>query len=410
MFLQSISKENSNFIHGVEYYGCYLGIKNNFTINVEDDIQILSESEYFHDNNEKLFSLNYVVPSVDESINESSKNRSKLHIEDNIENDLIVLDNIETLPYINLSSSQSSMISENQNIYRMNTPQLLNTEQQLSDDINKNIIECLENTISNREELSDENSDIILAGDDENDTSSIVTDISESESDDKDNDNSDNDDNDNSDYETIDDSICSDNTLSDTSSSCEIEATIHSFPVALILLERCEQTLEHYVNMRRNDYYEQFESESECESECESEPENETQPHSKEEESNNDNSINNKTNTKIVDITRMEWQSILFQILMILVYYQKHYNFTHNDLHSCNIMYQTTNVEYLYYKYESQYFKVPTYGKIYKIIDFGRSIFNYNDITFCSDSFGPGEDLHIHNTIASHSSMKVNQD
>ena len=51
----SISKENSNFIHGVEYYGCYLGIKNNFTINVEDDIQILSESEYFHDNNEKLF-------------------------------------------------------------------------------------------------------------------------------------------------------------------------------------------------------------------------------------------------------------------------------------------------------------------------------------------------------------------
>ena len=26
--------------------------------------------------------------------------------------------------------------------------------------------------------------------------------------------------------------------------------------------------------------------------------------------------------------------------------------------------------------------KLPTYGKIYKIIDFGRSIFNYNDITF----------------------------
>ena len=40
---------------------------------MEDDIQILSESEFFHDNNEKLFTLNYVVPGDCEILNESKK-------------------------------------------------------------------------------------------------------------------------------------------------------------------------------------------------------------------------------------------------------------------------------------------------------------------------------------------------
>ena len=34
-----------------------------------------------------------------------------------------------------------------------------------------------------------------------------------------------------------------------------------------------------------------------------------------------------------------------------------------------------------------QYYKVPTYGKIYKIIDFGRAIYTYKDRTYYSDSF-----------------------
>jgi hypothetical protein len=37
-------------------------------------------------------------------------------------------------------------------------------------------------------------------------------------------------------------------------------------------------------------------------------------------------------------------------------------------------------------------YKVPTYGRIYKIIDFGRSIFRFNGRVFCSDSFKQGGD------------------
>ncbi len=55
-------------------------------------------------------------------------------------------------------------------------------------------------------------------------------------------------------------------------------------------------------------------------------------------------------------------------------------------------MYVTTEKEFLYYDFEDTIYKVPTYGKIYKIIDFGRSIYKYNDRVFCSDSFGPGGD------------------
>jgi len=35
---------------------------------------------------------------------------------------------------------------------------------------------------------------------------------------------------------------------------------------------------------------------------------------------------------------------------------------------------------------------VPTYGKIYKLIDFGRSIYRFQGHVFCSDSFAPNGD------------------
>ena len=39
-------------------------------------------------------------------------------------------------------------------------------------------------------------------------------------------------------------------------------------------------------------------------------------------------------------------------------------------------MYSCCKTEFLYYKINNKYFKVPTYGKIFKIIDFGRAISN----------------------------------
>tara|TARA_A100001015_G_scaffold51307_1_gene56420 strand:+ start:2641 stop:4317 length:1677 start_codon:yes stop_codon:yes gene_type:complete len=91
-------------------------------------------------------------------------------------------------------------------------------------------------------------------------------------------------------------------------------------------------------------------------------------------------------------MTSSEGICALFQIIMTLLCYQKMFNFTHNDLHTNNVMYVETEQPYLYYKYNKACYKVPTYGKIYKIIDFGRSIFRFQNRLFCSDSFSPEGD------------------
>tara|TARA_Y100000389_G_C17462846_1_gene523125 strand:+ start:1265 stop:2959 length:1695 start_codon:yes stop_codon:yes gene_type:complete len=84
--------------------------------------------------------------------------------------------------------------------------------------------------------------------------------------------------------------------------------------------------------------------------------------------------------------------SALFQVIMILLTYQRIFHFTHNDLHTNNIMYVNTDKPFLYYQFNNVVYKVPTYGKIYKLIDFGRGIYKYMGKIFCSDSFGPGGD------------------
>lgn len=57
-------------------------------------------------------------------------------------------------------------------------------------------------------------------------------------------------------------------------------------------------------------------------------------------------------------------------------------------------MYITTEKNFLWYKYNNVTYKVPTYGKLIKIIDFGRSIYQFKGKTFSSDSYfsdGDGE-------------------
>jgi len=57
-------------------------------------------------------------------------------------------------------------------------------------------------------------------------------------------------------------------------------------------------------------------------------------------------------------------------------------------------MYITTDKHYLTYKINNVYYKIPTYGKIYKIIDFGRSIYTVKDTVICSDSFSENGTAH----------------
>jgi hypothetical protein len=143
-------------------------------------------------------------------------------------------------------------------------------------------------------------------------------------------------------YETCSDDDDDRSENSGSSFDDNISVYINNFPVQLICLEKCDGTMDELF-------------------------------------------IKNKINTETAS-------SMLIQVIFTLLILQKSFHFTHNDLHTNNIMFVKTTQEFLYYKFNNKYYKVPTHGKIFKIIDFGRSIYRFQGKQFCSDSFAPGGD------------------
>jgi hypothetical protein len=87
------------------------------------------------------------------------------------------------------------------------------------------------------------------------------------------------------------------------------------------------------------------------------------------------------------------WSAWVFQVIAALACAQKIIGFTHNDLHTNNIVWSPTEEEYLYYRTGTgTVYRVPTYGKLFKIIDFGRAIFTINGHMFISDDFKEDND------------------
>lgn len=147
-----------------------------------------------------------------------------------------------------------------------------------------------------------------------------------------------------SDWETVDEDEDEDKSTENEEEN-NIYAYIHKFPVQLIFMEKCDGTMDQLIV---------------------------------------DGIMDNK------DI----FAAAFMQVIMTLITYQKAFQFTHNDLHTNNILYKKTDTEYVYYKYNNQIYKVPTYGRIFKIIDFGRSIYRYNGEIYCSDSYSRGADAY----------------
>lgn len=74
------------------------------------------------------------------------------------------------------------------------------------------------------------------------------------------------------------------------------------------------------------------------------------------------------------------WTAWVFQVVAALTTAQQLFEFVHNDLHTNNVMWSSTDEEYLYYEIKGatgkdRYYRVPTFGKIFKIIDFGRATY-----------------------------------
>ena len=87
------------------------------------------------------------------------------------------------------------------------------------------------------------------------------------------------------------------------------------------------------------------------------------------------------------------WSAWLFQVCTALSVFQRYTNFCHNDLHTNNIVWVSTEEQYLYYKSQNGvYYKVPTYGKIFKLIDFGRATAEIGNIQIISTDYAKDQD------------------
>ena len=301
-YLTSNLLHHHKFIHGLDFYGSFLGIHENFKINIFDDLEYLNDSEYFHEHKNKLFKIDEIDSDLFFDMDTRNYKR-KLKIEKNISNNSILSLRNETFDdlFIESKSNQGDIIEK--------LSEALIFQFDLSNNLLKNKSNQASSKCSSRSSYTSN----------EDNNSSEIDDIDTIDTDDS-----------NSEY-----------TGTSISSDIECMATMENFPVQIICLEKMEATLDSLLEK---------------------------------------------------DISIEEWRSSLFQVIMILNTYQKMFNFTHNDLHTNNIMFNTTEKEYLYYKFDGKYYKVPTYGRIFKIIDFGRAIYSFNGKFICSDSFHPKGD------------------
>jgi hypothetical protein len=339
LFLTSKLIHNHNFIHGVDYYGSFLTIKNNYIVNVFDDIEYLNNSDFFKKNKGVLYTIDNYDHLFDEPIKEKMK---PIQIEHNSSmKSTFSIDSFKDDIFEDIFKDTNIVNLNDVKDMSMDLIDITNTnfhdnglEHKFTLNSNSSCSSRSSHTSKNSQELNDNNDD------NENDKtkSEHCGNCNETDSNDNNEDNEDNDDND--DNETIWEEESEEEDESEEEE--KINITIPSFPVQLIFMENCENTFDDLI----------------------------------------------VTN----ELSEEEWFSAFMQIIMILITYQKSFSFTHNDLHTNNVMYNTTDKKYLYYCYKKKYYKVPTFGRIFKIIDFGRSIFKLNGNLFCSDSFQQGGD------------------
>jgi len=332
-FLTSKVLYDHQFIHGLDYYGSFLAIKNDYKINIIDDLEYLIQSDFFNKQKGILFNVedySHLVSNDEikklQPLNISTSLKSNLSvksIDDNIfdnifdNNDSLSLDDIKSVgidliditnsSYFDVSCQHKSESLKSGSSCSSRTSHTQDTETEDLEDIN------YDNEQNENNEENEEN--------DKNVSSENLKELIETSEDE---------------YETEDDVTIS--TIEEES----ITVTIPKFPVQVICMENCENTFDDLI-----------------------------------------------INKSLCDD---EWFSALMQIIMILITYQKMFSFTHNDLHTNNIMYISTKKKFIYYTYKKKCYKVPTFGKIYKIIDFGRAIYKFNGKLFCSDSFQTGGD------------------
>jgi len=351
LFAYASSKllHEKGFANGIDCYGMFLGIKQNFKVDVIDELEYLSTTEYFNTQRNIAFEIDDYSSYLDDQVPSMSQLMLE-HDDPNLDGDVnIEFSNAPSIHGGEFVFSVESISTDNNNAIggTQQLPELPPTH--ITSSIHGDAF-CLAggdaphnstcganganganstessncSSRTSHTSNSSENDGNSLSSNHEScsDCSSISTWMTESES------------------ETSDggrENFSSLHSAFDEHCEQKLMATIPSFPVQLICLEKCESTLDSLIMNAR--------------------------------------------------ISNDEWVAILMQIIMTLLTYQREYAFTHNDLHTNNIMFIFTDEKFLFYEHNNKKYRVPTHGKIFKIIDFGRAIFTLNGRLFCSRDF-----------------------
>ena len=326
------------FVHGLDFYDNYVCLTKNCEINIADDFEYLSDSDFFNEHINKLFQFK------DETFGNMFKKNVPISLSDEtIEIEMDTLDDLEDdADKVDTNKVDTNKVVNEQHINPivLAVETLDGGESECSEKCES---ECNETCETKTRESDTCESDTceeleeIMNNDSDESTDSDHSTIDLSDSDNSDNES----DNNTEEWET------DDETNGESSEEDEIEnltLIVNKIPTQVVAIECCEVTFD---------------------------------------------SILEKNEIRIEEL-----ESAVFQIIAMLYLYQKAFKFTHNDLHTNNIMCITTKEEFLHYKIMGKYYKIPTYGRIYKIIDFGRAIYTVNGTVLCSDSFSENGTAH----------------
>ena len=330
-YLSSRLKNTTNFTHGVNFYGSFLSVQERFSLNIFDDLEYLHDSEYFHNNNNTLFEVeDFDTAKLLEA--DTRNYRKKISLEKSIKN--LEVDTLNDDMFENIFKLTKKNLDRHNSEINLNASELKEeySKQDNNDNHDKSAKKtnstCSSRSSNTNSKNSDESRENIENTSDRDDLSSDIDLLEDENSDDNSSDSYSN--SQKSDYSSM-------------GSEEIINSVVYNFPVQIICLEQLDNTLDSLLDAED-------------------------------------------------EMTVKEWSSCLFQIIMMLITYQKVFDFTHNDLHTNNVMYIETDKKFLNYKYNGVYYRVPTYGKIFKLIDFGRAVYTFKGKTICSDSYHPEGD------------------
>jgi len=342
-YCSSLLNHNHHFVHGIEFYGSFLAIKKNFKFNIIDDLDFVNRSDFFNKNKDILFKVHDENNRLKDL--SDAKKLKPIKIQEDVDGKPLNI----SAKSINNELFENVFAEDDDNDCQLEVGQKiedqhisLETLKEFSIDLSHLTDECGNNKSETIKSAVSGSSCSSRTSYTSEDTENITEDFDETVAKSGSNGSF------NSDKITSTSASCYSHDSEEYSDESDyddderLHVTLDKFPVQIICMENCENTF--------------------------------------------DNLIANE------ELDEKEWFSALMQIIMTLVTYQKVFLFTHNDLHTNNIMYNKTDKKFLYYKFNNKYYKVPTYGRIYKIIDFGRGIYKFSGKQFCSDCFKNGED------------------